>query len=288
MFKPQSRGFRMPAQDRHRCRARGRWSWSPSTPCSTPQAIGRRRAGADRPPPRLPRRRLPPPPAPAEPAGAARARIGSRAGRQRPRRSSPRPSRRRAPRTGRSRARRWTSWDRTSTIPSCGGTRPASVAASTPSARARCCSRSSTRPSSAKNYAEAMARYDQIPADSIYKRRAKPRYDEARTLLVAEHMAAADKARTAGRCAEVKTEVAEVVRLDPEEHDREGDGAALPPARRAGGAARRRGPRRRGRRARRSRARARRSPRPMRRRRAPSAAKRAEPPPRTRPMPTRS
>ena len=49
-----------------------------------------------------------------------------------------------------------------------------------------------------------MARYEQIPADSIYKRRAKPRYDEARTLLVAEHMAAADKARAAGRCADVR------------------------------------------------------------------------------------
>jgi pSer/pThr/pTyr-binding forkhead associated (FHA) protein len=69
--------------------------------------------------------------------------------------------------------------------------------------------------SAAKNYAEAMARYDQIPADSVYKRRAKPRYDEARTLLVAEHVAAADKARTAGRCAEVRTEVAEIARLDP-------------------------------------------------------------------------
>jgi hypothetical protein len=69
--------------------------------------------------------------------------------------------------------------------------------------------------SSSKNYSEAMLRYEQIPPDSIYKRRAKPRYDEARTLLVAEHMASADKARLAGHCAEVKTEVAEVVRLDP-------------------------------------------------------------------------
>jgi ABC transport system ATP-binding/permease protein len=69
--------------------------------------------------------------------------------------------------------------------------------------------------SAAKNYAEAMARYEQIPADSVYRRRAKARYDEARTLLVAEHMAAADKARIAGRCAEVRTEVAEVTRLDP-------------------------------------------------------------------------
>ena len=67
----------------------------------------------------------------------------------------------------------------------------------------------------AKNFPEAMARFEQIPADSVYKRRAKARYDEARTLLVAEHMSAADKARSAGRCAEVKTEVAEITRLDP-------------------------------------------------------------------------
>jgi hypothetical protein len=69
--------------------------------------------------------------------------------------------------------------------------------------------------SSAKRYAEAMDRYDQIPADSVYKRRAKTRFDEARTLLVSEHMATAEKARTAGHCAEVKTEVAEIARLDP-------------------------------------------------------------------------
>ena len=68
---------------------------------------------------------------------------------------------------------------------------------------------------SAKRYGEAMDRYEQIPADSVYKRRAKTRYEEARTLLVSEHMASADKARTAGHCAEVKTEVAEIVRLDP-------------------------------------------------------------------------
>ena len=68
---------------------------------------------------------------------------------------------------------------------------------------------------SGKQYADAMARYEQIPADSVYKRRAKPRYDEARTLLVSEHMAVADKARTAGQCAEVRTEVTEIIRLDP-------------------------------------------------------------------------
>ena len=69
--------------------------------------------------------------------------------------------------------------------------------------------------SAAKNYSEAMERFEQIPADSIYRRRAKARYDEARTLLVAEHMSAADKARAAGHCNEVRMEVAEVVRLEP-------------------------------------------------------------------------
>jgi pSer/pThr/pTyr-binding forkhead associated (FHA) protein len=66
-----------------------------------------------------------------------------------------------------------------------------------------------------KNYAEAMDRYEQIPLTSVYKRRARPRYDEARALLVAEHLSAAEKARTAGRCAEVKAAAAEVARLDP-------------------------------------------------------------------------
>ena len=66
-----------------------------------------------------------------------------------------------------------------------------------------------------KNYAAAMARYDQIPADSVYKRRAKARYEEARTLLVAEHLSSAEQARSAGRCADVRTEAAAVARLDP-------------------------------------------------------------------------
>ena len=66
-----------------------------------------------------------------------------------------------------------------------------------------------------KNYAAAMARYDQIPADSVYKRRAKARFEEARTLLVAEHLSSAEQARAAGRCADVRTEAAAVARLDP-------------------------------------------------------------------------
>lgn len=67
----------------------------------------------------------------------------------------------------------------------------------------------------AKNYAAAVSGYQQIPADSVYKRRAQPRYEEARTLLVAEHMTAAEKDRAEGRCAEVRQEAAEVIRLEP-------------------------------------------------------------------------
>ena len=89
------------------------------------------------------------------------------------------------------------------------------AAASTLSARARLCSRSSTRRRRASSTPMRWRATNRFPADSVYKRRAKPRYDEARTLLVSEHMAAADKARTAGQCAEVRTEVAEIIRLDP-------------------------------------------------------------------------
>ena len=67
----------------------------------------------------------------------------------------------------------------------------------------------------AKNYAAAVSGFHQIPADSVYKRRAQPRYEEARTLLVAEHMTAAEKDRAEGRCADVRVEAAEVIRLEP-------------------------------------------------------------------------
>lgn len=69
--------------------------------------------------------------------------------------------------------------------------------------------------STEKNYAEAVSRYEQIPPDSIYKRRAKSRYDESRALLVADLLATAEKARTAGRCAEVRAAAAEIGQLDP-------------------------------------------------------------------------
>jgi pSer/pThr/pTyr-binding forkhead associated (FHA) protein len=69
--------------------------------------------------------------------------------------------------------------------------------------------------STAKNYAEAVARYSDIPSDSVYKKRARARYDEARQLLVAQHINAAEKARTEGQCVEVRQEADEIARLDP-------------------------------------------------------------------------
>jgi ABC transport system ATP-binding/permease protein len=66
-----------------------------------------------------------------------------------------------------------------------------------------------------KNYVEALAGYERIPSDSIYKKRAQPRYEEARSLLVAEHLESAEKARAAGRCAEVRAEAQAVIRLEP-------------------------------------------------------------------------
>jgi ABC transport system ATP-binding/permease protein len=67
----------------------------------------------------------------------------------------------------------------------------------------------------AKNYADALTGYEKIPLDSVYKKRAQPRYEEARLLLVAEHLETAEKARAAGRCADVRTEAQAVIRLDP-------------------------------------------------------------------------
>ncbi|HVT07906.1 MAG TPA: FHA domain-containing protein [Polyangia bacterium] len=66
-----------------------------------------------------------------------------------------------------------------------------------------------------KDYAAAVAGYAEIPADSLYKKRARPRYEEARALLIAQHMTAAEAARAEGRCADVRVEAAQVLRLDP-------------------------------------------------------------------------
>src|SRR6185503_19221011 len=68
---------------------------------------------------------------------------------------------------------------------------------------------------SRKRYADALARYAEIPADSIYKLRGRPRADEARTLFVSERVAEAARARAEGRCDDVRDVVQEIAQLDP-------------------------------------------------------------------------
>ncbi|HET6147170.1 MAG TPA: FHA domain-containing protein [Polyangia bacterium] len=69
--------------------------------------------------------------------------------------------------------------------------------------------------STAKDYGGAIDWYDAIPGDSIYKKRASSRYQEARTLFVSEHLLAAEKFRTQGRCVETRREADQVVKVDP-------------------------------------------------------------------------
>jgi hypothetical protein len=66
-----------------------------------------------------------------------------------------------------------------------------------------------------KSYADALARYGEIPADSVYKLRGRPRADEAKKLLVAERLSEAEQARAAGRCADVRAAAEEIAQLDP-------------------------------------------------------------------------
>lgn len=67
----------------------------------------------------------------------------------------------------------------------------------------------------AKSYGDALARYGEIPAGSVYQTRGKARADEARALLIAARLADAEKARAAGRCADVRDAADEVQQLDP-------------------------------------------------------------------------
>lgn len=67
----------------------------------------------------------------------------------------------------------------------------------------------------ARQYADALARYAELPDGSAYKARARARADEVRSLLVAERLAAAEQARATGRCADVRSEADEIEKLDP-------------------------------------------------------------------------
>jgi len=66
-----------------------------------------------------------------------------------------------------------------------------------------------------KNFADALDRYQEIPPESVYKPRARPKFEQARTAVIAEHLASAEHARAAGRCPDVHTEAEEVFKLDP-------------------------------------------------------------------------
>ena len=49
----------------------------------------------------------------------------------------------------------------------------------------------------------------------MYKKRAASRYQEARTLFVSEHLLAAEKFRTQGKCVETRREADDIAKVDP-------------------------------------------------------------------------
>jgi pSer/pThr/pTyr-binding forkhead associated (FHA) protein len=69
--------------------------------------------------------------------------------------------------------------------------------------------------SGAKDYGGAIDWFEAIPPESMYKKRAAPRYQEARTLFVSEHLLAAEKFRTQGKCIDTRREADEVGKVDP-------------------------------------------------------------------------
>src|SRR6185369_708940 len=62
---------------------------------------------------------------------------------------------------------------------------------------------------------DALARYEEIPADSIYKPRATSAVPDVKKLFVATHLALAEKARTDGRCDDSRGEVEKLLKVDP-------------------------------------------------------------------------
>ncbi len=69
--------------------------------------------------------------------------------------------------------------------------------------------------STAKDYGGAIDWYEAIPAESMYKKRASSRYQESRTLFVSEHLLAAEKFRTQGKCVETRREADDIAKVDP-------------------------------------------------------------------------
>ncbi|HXI56276.1 MAG TPA: FHA domain-containing protein [Polyangia bacterium] len=66
-----------------------------------------------------------------------------------------------------------------------------------------------------KNYPSAVDWYSELPEESVYKARARPRFTEAKSALVGQYLAAAEKLRQVGKCADLRQEVELIDRIDP-------------------------------------------------------------------------
>jgi pSer/pThr/pTyr-binding forkhead associated (FHA) protein len=66
-----------------------------------------------------------------------------------------------------------------------------------------------------KNYPSAVDWYTELPEESVYKARARPRFTEAKSALVGQYLAAAEKLRQVGKCADLRQEVELIDRIDP-------------------------------------------------------------------------
>jgi hypothetical protein len=62
----------------------------------------------------------------------------------------------------------------------------------------------------------ALSRFDDIPADSVYKERAEPALEEVKALFIVMHLDLADSARQQGRCDEARAEAEKIQQVDAE------------------------------------------------------------------------
>jgi pSer/pThr/pTyr-binding forkhead associated (FHA) protein/tetratricopeptide (TPR) repeat protein len=67
-----------------------------------------------------------------------------------------------------------------------------------------------------QDYEAALSGYPQITEGSVYKQRAKALDEEARSKLIARHMAVAEKRRAEGNCSDVRKEATAVLAIDKE------------------------------------------------------------------------
>jgi len=62
----------------------------------------------------------------------------------------------------------------------------------------------------------AMSRFDEIPADSVYKPRAEPRLAGVKTLFLTAHLELAEAAGSQGHCDDARGEIEKIQQVDPE------------------------------------------------------------------------